>query len=68
MSMDAVSHMLILFWTKYFIRSCLLSYLIKTTGKNIGFEAIDVFVLESGEYVWVIRVSCIDFEVISILT
>ena len=66
MSMDAVSDMLVLFRTKYFIRPCLFSYFLETAGKYVWFESIDVFVLESGEYVCVVWVSCVEFEVVAV--
>lgn len=64
MSVDAVSHVLVLRRSENFVGSCLVSHLLEASREHFWFEAIDIFVLEGAQNVCVIGVSGGYLEVI----
>jgi len=49
---------------QYFVWSCLISHLLEARGKHFWFEAIDIIVLEGGQDICIVGVSCGYLEVV----
>jgi len=64
MSVYTVTDMLVLNRSKYFVWSCLISHLLEARGKHFWFEAIDIIVLEGGQDICIVGVSCGYLEVV----
>ncbi len=64
MFVNTIIYMLVFNRSKYFVGSCLISNFLEAGGKHFWFKSIDIFVLEGGHDVCIVRVSCGYLEVV----